>query len=155
MASPVAHPVRVPSISGATPNRRARHSITDDISHLTLPEVRDRLERNERVLSSALFSGSPSNTASLATSPTATSSMHHPISPGGDPVRARLLAAREALLAREAELVASGFESMSLEDKGLHSSHGMSMSPPTRSGKARAMEAMRRQVGDNRSHVGL
>lgn len=93
----------------------------EDISYLNLGEVRNRLERNERVLNTALFSASPppaGGAAGFSTSPT-TSTMARPgqtgqpgvavgmgTSPSApDPFREKLLQARQALLAREKELL--------------------------------------------------
>ena len=102
------------------PPRRHRTSLTngpEDISHLTLYEVRERLERNWRVLGTSLFSNvSPpiSPAASVGTSPTSPilgstarpSTSGSGASPSVDPVRERLLSVREQLLAREKELCA-------------------------------------------------
>jgi hypothetical protein len=113
------------------PTRRHRPSLpmspggADDVSCLTLLECRDRLARNERVLNSSLFNNNvnhytPSPSASLSTSPTSsflvgsppTSSMAAaaaaaagPSRPPYDPVKEKLLLARQALLAREQELL--------------------------------------------------
>jgi len=183
---------------------------TEDISILTLSEVRSRLERNERVLNTALFSSSPtspaafpapalapspgasatpgqgpiSNTAASAsstfgtspTSPFLRSTMPRsngqtspsPAQPSGDPLRDRLLAARQALLAREQELLLEesmdgmevseevGLGSPSAHAESSHAarrrSSGMSGlglangNGQPRSGKQRAMEAI--QAGE-------
>lgn len=118
------------------PVRRSRGSLSnsptpaDDVSSLSLVEVRDRLARNTRVLSSSLFSPStsPASTSVLSSyTPTyqnqnqnqtqspgqAGPSRHAPAQPV-DPVRERLVQTRDALLAREAELLAQGMEGMSV-----------------------------------------
>lgn len=115
-----ASPIRVPRRG----SRGAHHAHHDDVSHLTLAEVRDRLARNERTL-----------TTVFGTSPSAT------MNGGGgaaDPARDALLSMREALLAREQELMADGIGSMSMEERSP-----IATSPTTRSGKARAMECIR------------
>ncbi|CAK9786577.1 hypothetical protein CC85DRAFT_283193 [Cutaneotrichosporon oleaginosum] len=127
-------PVRVPrrprgSLSGAS-----GQSPTDEISHLSLAEVRDRLGRNERVLNSALFSTSPGGMPNGASAMSPGSSR---ASGSDDPVRARLLAVRASLCAREAELMAESMGSMDL------SAGPMASSPPTRSAKANALAAIR------------
>jgi hypothetical protein len=107
------------------PIRRSRGSLpsspipgSEEVANLSLVEVRDRLARNARVLSSSLFSPStsPSATSILQTQGQAQAG------PSRDPVRDRLVHTREALLAREAELLAQGLEGMSVsvkqEDQG-------------------------------------
>lgn len=100
------------------PIRRSRGSIptsptpADDVSNLTLAEVRDRLARNTRVLSSSLFSPSTSPASTSVLAAQAGPSRH--AQPPVDPVRERLVQNREALLAREAELLAEGLEGMSM-----------------------------------------
>ena len=110
--------------------RRPRTSITplgaDDVSLLNLPEVRSRLERNSRVLSTSLFS--PPLTPS-----------GFPLTPSPDPARDKLLASREQLLARERELLQA-------QDEGESSSAGRRRSDTARSGKALAMATI--QAGD-------
>lgn len=115
-----ASPIRVPRRG----SRGGAHA-HDDVSHLSLAEVRDRLLRNERTLTT-VFGTSPS--AALNGSST------------GDPARDALLSMREALLAREQQLMADGIGSMSMEERGPVS---LATSPTTRSGKARAMECIR------------
>lgn len=128
------------------PTRRARGSLpnsptpADDVASLSLVEVRDRLARNARVLSSSLFSPStsPSSTSVLAAASAAagggaggggagpsrypqTPDQNLGRSPGPvDPVRERLVQTREALLAREAELLALGIEGMSISPAHEH-----------------------------------
>lgn len=109
-----ATPIRVP-------RRGSRGAQHDDVSHLSLAEVRDRLARNERTLTT-VFGTSPSASMNGATA---------------DPARDALLSMREALLAREQELMADGIGSMSMEERNI------ATSPSTRSGKARAMECIR------------
>ena len=115
-----ASPIRVPRRGSRGSAHHAQH---DDVSHLTLAEVRDRLARNERTL-----------TTVFGTSPTATMSG----GAGSDPARDALLSMREALLAREQELMVDGIGSMSMEERSP-----IATSPTTRSGKARAMECIR------------
>lgn len=115
-----ATPIRVPR-RGSRGGAHTQHQ-HDDVSHLTLAEVRDRLARNERTL-----------TTVFGTSPTATMNGAPP-----DPARDALLSMREALLAREQELMADGIGSMSMEERSP-----IATSPTTRSGKARAMECIR------------
>lgn len=202
-------PVRVP---GRTPARGGPHrssfGAADDISHLTLTEVRERLARNERVLQSALFSTSPSAPTSplivgspngagfgfgggAATSPGGvgigipgasrpSAQGPAPGAPGGagaasvgfapgtspvtayyatrgaaegdDPVRERLLAVRQQLRAREAELLAESLGGISLEN----SSAAFATSPTSRSGKARALDQIQRtEAGKTRPAMSL
>lgn len=138
MTSPISPmgpgPMRVP---GSSSTRRPRGSLglADEISHLSLSEVRDRIARNERVLQSSLFSTSPTAGTGFV-SPISPPTQAGPSSPREeDPVRDRLLAVRTALLQRESELLADSVGSMSLNNAQL------STSP--RSGKARAMETIR------------
>lgn len=112
-----ASPIRVP-------RRGSRGGAHDDVSHLSLAEVRDRLLRNERTLTT-VFGTSPSAALNGG---------------GADPARDALLSMREALLAREQQLMADGIGSMSMEERGPVS---LATSPTTRSGKARAMECIR------------
>lgn len=114
-----AAPIRVPRRGS---RGAAQH---DDVSHLSLAEVRDRLARNERTLNTV-----------FGTSPTASTSLNGGSS--GDPARDAVLSMREALLAREQELMADGIGSMSVKDRAP-----LATSPTTRSGKARAMECIR------------
>ncbi|KAL1409858.1 hypothetical protein Q8F55_003857 [Vanrija albida] len=134
---PQAVPLRVP---GRT--NRGRNSLpgsgSDEISHLSLGEVRDRLARNERVLNTSLFSTSPTAASSFAAGSPTARRVSNPDAP--DPVRDRLLAVREQLLAREAELLADSIGGMSLSPS---SPSRLASSPPTRSGKARALDAIR------------
>ena len=149
----------MPTAPMRVPARRARTSLShaDDISALSLAEVRERLARNERVLQTSLFSTSPTNSNSNMTTNGSSNmsrslgspSTFSPTSPSlsqspPDPVRGRLLAVRDALRAREAELVAEGMGAMSLDSSGGDAGMGqLSRSPPTRSGKARALDAIR------------
>ncbi|ORY29636.1 hypothetical protein BCR39DRAFT_505425 [Naematelia encephala] len=106
----------------------------DDINNLNLDAVRARLERNSRVLGSGIFSPSPTT--------------------ADDPVRQKLLEAREQLLAREQELLALGVEGMNIEPGSIpesssaarrRSSTGVGGSGElggARSGKASALEAI-------------
>lgn len=114
------------------PIRRSRGSLpssptpADDVSGLTLPEVRDRLARNSRVLSSSLFSPSTSPASTSVLSNYARTDQSPGAGQAGpsrhaqtqaqpvDPVRERLVQTRDALLAREAELLALGMEGMSV-----------------------------------------
>lgn len=98
----------------------------DDVSHLGLAEVRDRLARNERTL-----------TTVFGTSPGASAPMNG-TNGSADPARDALLSMRSSLLAREQELMADGIGSMSMEERTP-----LATSPTTRSGKARAMEIIR------------
>lgn len=100
------------------PNRRSRGSLpsspipgSDEVANLSLIEVRDRLARNARVLSSSLFSPSTSPaSASILQAQTQAG-------PSRDPVREKLVHTREALLARESELLSQGMEGMSVSVK--------------------------------------
>lgn len=132
----------------------------EDISVLNLAEVRSRLERNERVLSTSLFSSSPTSStlASFGTSPNSPLARGNQTSPPPDPFRDKLLAARQALLAREQELLMeAGMVKMEVGEPVAESStdarrrsEGMvqngNTNGNTRSGKARAMEAI--QAGE-------
>jgi hypothetical protein len=107
------------------PVRRPRNSLPtspnpgDEFSNLTLAEVRDRLTRNARVLSSTLLTPS--------TSPSSASILNQHMSGAGpsrprpthDPVRAKLEAVREALLAREAELLAGEMGGLEVKDEPM------------------------------------
>lgn len=156
------------------PIRRPRNSLPtspnpgDEFANLTLAEVRDRLTRNARVLSSTLLtpSTSPSSASIL------NQHMAGPSRPriAHDPVRAKLEAVREALLAREAELLAGemGAMNMSVKDEpmdmevGVKVEHGNSPVSPTtlmgrrgsgtpggsRSGKQRALDMIRQGESD-------
>lgn len=132
------------------------YSPQDEIAHLTLAEVRDRLARNERVLSSALFSTSPTaRTGGFGANGVNGNgpSMGSPTNPNGgeDPVRTRLLAVRSQLRAREAELLADSVGQMDLSAE-----RPMARSPPTRSAKANALAAIRQGEAERRpSHVSL
>lgn len=113
----------------------------DEISALSLAEVRARLERNERVLNSSIFSPprSPSlpNIASSSTSPTP------------DPVREKLLVSRQQLLHREQELLMAQMDD-GIEKMGVGSLAESSASARrrSRSGKVRALERI--QAGEGR-----
>jgi hypothetical protein len=101
------------------PTRRARTSLptsptpNEDFSNLTLPEVRDRLIRNARVLGSTLLTPS----TSPSTSSVLNQHMAGPSRVATDPVRAKLESVREGLLARESELLSMGMEGMSMGSK--------------------------------------
>ena len=78
----------------------------DDIYDLTLPEIRARLERNERVLQSSFFTHTPSQSpirTTIASSSSASTITSLTTSP--DPVRDKLSASRDLLLQREQELI--------------------------------------------------
>jgi hypothetical protein len=154
------------------PIRRPRNSIpsspnpnpSDEFANLSLAEVRDRLTRNARVLSSTLLtpSTSPSSASVL------NQHMAGPSRPrvAHDPVRAKLEAVREALLAREAELLAAGMGAMSVDVKEepmeMKVEPGSSPISPTtsmgrrgsgtpgggRSGKQRALDLIRQGESD-------
>ncbi|WVQ63230.1 uncharacterized protein L199_001381 [Kwoniella botswanensis] len=125
------------------PRRSSRTSLSsptgaDDISYLTLAEVRDRLNRNNALLSSPLFATPQVGAAG----------------PSSDPVKDKLLLAREALLAREQELMLGN---MHLVDQDSHQQqpqiyNGSPTKSPTlglvgggngRSGKARVLNRIR------------
>jgi hypothetical protein len=101
------------------PTRRARTSLptsptpNEDFSNLTLPEVRDRLIRNARVLGSTLLTPS----TSPSTSSVLNQHMAGPSRVATDPVRAKLESVREGLLARESELLSMEMEGMSMGSK--------------------------------------
>lgn len=127
----------------------------DDISTLTLPQIRLRLERNERVLQTSLFSSpSPSSSPTLSISPSSSTSTT-------DPVRDKLLLSRQQLLQREKELVSAQRTELPHKVEILPNGHddpataGESSAGARRrsraslnSGKARAMERI--QAGDER-----
>lgn len=119
-----ATPIRVPRRGS---RGAAQH---DDVSHLTLSEVRDRLQRNERTLTT-VFGTSPTAITNGAASGAAAKP---------DPARDALLSIREALLAREQELMADSIGSMSMEERSP-----IATSPTTRSGKARALQCIRQE----------
>jgi hypothetical protein len=111
------------------PTRRPRNSLPssptpgDEVSNLTLAEVRDRLSRNARVLSSFMFSPSTSpasvsvlNANMQGQAGPSRHSQPQP-TPPRDPVREKLEATREALLAREAELVAQSMSGVSVKEE--------------------------------------
>ncbi|ORX41077.1 hypothetical protein BD324DRAFT_647974 [Kockovaella imperatae] len=104
------------------PRRRSSVPVgADDISTLTLPQINERIERNERVLNTSLFSP-----FQLAGSP-----------PAHDPVRDRLLAIRQALQERKREL----------EDSALDRSlNGMSLDAEPQLAESSA-QAQRRDSG--------
>ncbi|KAK6906693.1 hypothetical protein I203_100680 [Kwoniella mangroviensis CBS 8507] len=123
------------------PRRSSRTSLSsptgaDDISYLTLAEVRDRLNRNNALLSSPLFATPQVGAAG----------------PSSDPVKDKLLLAREALLAREQELM---LDNMHLADQDTQQQQIYNGSPPKsptlslggggngRSGKARVLNRIR------------
>ncbi|WVR08612.1 hypothetical protein IAU60_005667 [Kwoniella sp. DSM 27419] len=119
------------------PRRSSRPSINasgaDDITHLSLPEVRDRLKRNTALLSSPIFASPSAPNAGAGGSANAAqgfpgslpNSSFDALSPTrsgpSDPVRDKLLMAREALLAREQELM-FGQMSVSAGVSGQHPS---------------------------------
>ena len=137
------HSYNSPSHFTMPPRRRATLPTTpDDIASLTLPQINARLERNERVLNTSLFSPTPH----LASSPTS------------DPMRDRLIAIRASLLARKAELEHAANQQqlggMSLEPRAESSaqaqrnsgSNGLPNGQGARSARARAMEII--EAGD-------
>jgi hypothetical protein len=158
--------------STMVPIRRPRNSIptspnpnpSDEFANLTLAEVRDRLTRNARVLSSTLLTPS--------TSPSSASVLNqHMAGPSRpriphDPVRAKLETVREGLLAREAELLAGEMGAMSVDVKEepmeMKVELGSSPLSPTtsmgrrgsgtpggsRSGKQRALDLIRQGESD-------
>ena len=147
------------------PPRRARGSTPtpaglEDISTLTLGEVRSRLERNERVLSTALFTGTTSPASPvLSSSPTSEAQPFAVGSPTSDPFREKLLAARQHLLAREHELVSQdGMQNMDMgngdqqlaesSSDARRRSSAASFGAVMRSGKARAVETI--QAGEGK-----
>ncbi|WRT70601.1 uncharacterized protein IL334_007599 [Kwoniella shivajii] len=134
------------------PRRSSRPSISsptggDDVSSLTLGQVRDRLNRNEALLNSPLFA-SPNGANVLVSPPTSpqigvgesgpgpsTISFSSP-QPNHDPVKDKLLLARESLLAREQELM---MNNMQINENG-HSER-------RKSGKERVIERIREDEG--------
>lgn len=149
------------------PVRRPRNSLPtspnpgDEFANLTLAEVRDRLTRNARVLSSTLLTPS--------TSPSSASVLNQhmgagPSRPRQDPVRAKLEAVREALLARESELLAGEMGGLEVKDEPMEMKVEPGSSPisPTtvmgrresgtpggsRSGKQRALDLIRQGESD-------
>ena len=140
--------------------RRQRASLPnafDDVSTLTLSEVRARLDRNERVLNTSIFSPtSPQSSPgpSLSTSPTSPfASTLGPASPP-DPLRDRLLAVRQHLLARQQELckddgspnggsVSSPGHAESSSSALRRGEDGVISAVGGKSGKMRAMEAIK------------
>lgn len=125
------------------PRRSSRTSISsptgaDDVSYLTLAEVRDRLNRNNALLNSPLFATQPQiqptsppigiGIGGPGPSSSSFSPIHSPQSQSvnsSDPVKDKLLLAREALLAREQELMLSNIhikdEQMDVENSNLNS----------------------------------
>ncbi|WVQ95551.1 hypothetical protein IAU59_002648 [Kwoniella sp. CBS 9459] len=88
--------------------RSSRPSVSasgaDDVANLTLAEVRDRLNRNNALLSSPLFASPPTSPQlGLGVAGPGPNSAMSPTR--SDPVRDKLVAARESLLAREQELM--------------------------------------------------
>lgn len=131
---PATAPVRVPRRARGSLSAGSGRSPIDEISHLNITEVRERLARNERVLNSSLISASPSSSGgmAMAMSPNSSRALG-----SGDPVRARLLAVRAQLCAREAELLADSVGNMGL--------HAQATSPPTYSAKANALNEIRQR----------
>ncbi|ODO10506.1 hypothetical protein I350_01101 [Cryptococcus amylolentus CBS 6273] len=138
------------------PTRRARPSlvaaINEDIPSLSLPEVKARLERNTALLASPLFASPPD--ASSAGSSSSSSSAQIV-----DPVRDKLVKAREALLMREQELMmenmdmddpggagSAGFASAAGQDFGFSKGKGKEREVHT-SGKMRVLDRIRRGEG--------
>ncbi|WVQ85833.1 hypothetical protein IAT38_008001 [Cryptococcus sp. DSM 104549] len=136
------------------PPRRARPTlsaaIADDIPSLTLPEVKDRLARNAALLSSPLFS---QGTAPVHQSPTSPQGSHPSTFPAAgpssptplhpaqqqqqpDPIRDKLVAARDALLLREQELM--------MEKMAVGDAKGKMVA---RSGKQRVLESIQQGEG--------
>lgn len=161
-----AHPIAPSRIDMKPIPKRTRASLPntlagiEDISVLNLAEVRSRLERNERVLSTSLFSTSPTSStlAAFGTSPNSPLARGSMTSPPPDPFREKLLAARQALLTREQELLMeAGMVKMEVAEPIAESSsnarrrsEGTLQNGATNgsalSGKARAMEAI--QAGE-------
>ncbi|KAL7422701.1 hypothetical protein Q5752_001992 [Cryptotrichosporon argae] len=125
---------------------RSLPSGADDVSHLTLSEVRDRLARNERVLNSGLFAVSPASSSAGPSSGFGGRAGGDPASPT-DPVRDKLLAVRQQLRAREQALLfeqtVEGVDKMGVEPAPAD---GRRMSA-ARSGKQRALESIRAGEG--------
>ncbi|WWD20625.1 hypothetical protein CI109_105101 [Kwoniella shandongensis] len=123
-----------------TPSRRSRPSLPpsthDEISLLTLPEVRARLARNNALLTSALFVSPPSNSNST-----------NGAGPSSDPVRDKLIIAREALLAREKELVREEEEHVQEDRKVEGDIQQRRGSEGMRSGKRRVIESIKQGEG--------
>ncbi|KAK4686948.1 hypothetical protein P7C73_g3175, partial [Tremellales sp. Uapishka_1] len=122
--------------------RRTPASPYEDISTLTLPEIRSRLERNSRVLNTGIFSMSPPSTSPIASGSTI------------DPIREKLLSARKQLQEREQELLASQSGNVGLgENEGVREGGGNG-----RSGKARALEVIQQGeagIGKNNLILGV
>ncbi|WWC92201.1 uncharacterized protein L201_007155 [Kwoniella dendrophila CBS 6074] len=112
------------------PRRSSRTSISsptgaDDVSSLSLAEVRDRLNRNNALLNSPLFANQQPNSPPIGVgigvggpgpSSSSFSPIHSPQPNHSDPVKEKLLLAREALLAREQELMLSNIH---LKDENM------------------------------------
>ncbi|WVQ70562.1 hypothetical protein IAR50_000081 [Cryptococcus sp. DSM 104548] len=98
------------------PARRARPSlvaaINEDIPSLSLSEVKARLERNSALLASPLFASSPAGPSPAGPSTAVSTADKVEVV---DPVREKLVKAREALLMREQELM---MESMNMDGAG-------------------------------------
>jgi hypothetical protein len=115
---------------------------------LGLDEVQARLARLDRLLASK-FGTSPTSprgvsplAAAAGASASASASASTALAPDNDPVRSRLLAVRDALRAREGELLATNLSGMNMADSPLATS--------PRSAKARALEMLARQEGPAR-----
>ena len=139
--------------------------VADDIAHLSLAEVQARLERNARVLGLALFSPStsPLSPSPLAgpfppSTPAAQAGAAAAAAAGGsgavDPVRAKLLLARQALLDRQSELLLqsaqNGLSAIHV-DPSLDPPSNVGGSPvagPSKSGSQRALEEIRMRDRD-------
>ncbi|OCF39833.1 hypothetical protein I317_06385 [Kwoniella heveanensis CBS 569] len=106
--------------------RSSRPSVSasgaDDVANLTLAEVRDRLNRNNALLSSPLFNSPPTSPQlGLGVAGPGPNSAMSPTR--SDPVRDKLVAARESLLAREQELML-GSLSVKEESNGYGAGNG-------------------------------
>ena len=128
--------------------RRSGPSLTpqgaDDISSLSLDQIRARLERNERVLHTSLLSTSPP-----VSSLTRVSSRGQTLT---DPVREKLLVSRQELLRREQDLVEQDgerSEGMDVSEGGETSQMAKRQSQSGKVGKARILETI--QAGEGGS----
>ena len=122
--------------------RRSRPSLTpqgaDDISSLSLDQIRARLERNQRVLNTSLLS-----TSHPASSPPRDQTLT-------DPVRGKLLVSRQELLRREQDLIkqvaGDGNVDMDVSEGGETSQMAKRRSHSGKVGKARILETI--QAGE-------
>lgn len=148
------------------PSRRSPSTTQDEISLLTLPEVRTRLTRNNALLSSSLFASSPSQ-PQPPPSPSSSNVNNNGIGPGpgpgpsqglsqgpgqqqpSDPIREKLLIAREALLAREKELLEEQTQDEIQDQDGTDPASGGARrgSEGMRSGKRRVIESIKQGEG--------